>query len=346
MKQFMLKIICFLSPVIALQFYAYFFYSYSENPDLLRIGFIPSFYKGFKKNLKEEYIKDIYFTNLSKTKKRKFKILTIGDSFSEQKNYGYKNYLAEKFDVLHVDRFISQNQIQTLCGMLNSDFFDTYQIDYVVLENVERSFVENIKYIDTSAILSFKQIDSIVKNYKSKSQNYQLNLYSNSALKLLYTSIQSLVESDFLANDEVYNAKINTTDLFSNNTNNLLFYHDDLKSVVVNNERGNVLKLNNLLNGICEKLRRKKIKLIVLPAPDKYDLYYDFIINKSKFSKPFFFENLEPLQKDYIYINAKSVLSKSINKFKDVYFYDDSHWSPIASKILAAEIEKQVKISD
>ena len=81
------------------------FYSDAESPDLLRLGYIPNIHKGyrdkFQLNEKEK------FDKLSNHKKKKYRILTIGDSFSEQAGYGYKNMLANDFSVLHVDRFIS-----------------------------------------------------------------------------------------------------------------------------------------------------------------------------------------------------------------------------------------------
>lgn len=95
-------------------------YSDTESPDLLRIGYIPNIYNGYR--TKFQLSINEKFDKLSNTKKNKYKILTIGDSFSEQAGFGYKNILANDFSVLHVDRFISNNQIQTLINLANGDF--------------------------------------------------------------------------------------------------------------------------------------------------------------------------------------------------------------------------------
>ncbi|WP_278020214.1 hypothetical protein [Flavobacterium ginsengisoli] len=79
-----------------------------------------------------------------------------------------------------------------------------------------------------------------------------------------------------------------------------------------------------------------------MPAPDKYDLYYDYILDKTNFPKPLFFQYLGFLKKDYIYIDSKRKLLDQLEVKKDMYFYDDTHWSPVASKIIANEIDKVV----
>ncbi len=129
---------------------------------------------------------------------------------------------------------------------------------------------------------------------------------------------------------------------FAVNENNLLFLFKDLSNLEGNNDFSSVQKLNNILNDLSNKLKSKKVKLIVLPAPDKYGLYYDYIADKTKFPRPLFFNHLSVLKKDYIYIDSKKILSAHLEVEKDIYFYDDSHWSPVASKIISNEIKKAI----
>ncbi|MNF12645.1 hypothetical protein D3C80_2142110 [compost metagenome] len=55
-----------------------------------------------------------------------------------------------------------------------------------------------------------------------------------------------------------------------------------------------------------------------------------------------FFQYLASLKKDYLYINSKKILSAQLENKKDIYFYDDTHWSPIASKIVADKIRNVI----
>lgn len=48
------------------------------------------------------------------------------------------------------------------------------------------------------------------------------------------------------------------------------------------------------------------------------------------------------MPKAYTYVDSKTLLSKAVKKYKDLYFYDDTHWSPIAAKLVAAEINTKL----
>ena len=134
--------------------------------------------------------------------------------------------------------------------------------------------------------------------------------------------------------------------LFSVATNDLLFLCSDLNGVKVNNNKKAVFKLNEVLSSLSKKCKDKGIALIVLPSPDKFDFFYDEIAEKQKYPRPLFFERFEKLPKEYIYINSKTILQEKLKNKKDVYFYDDTHWSPRSSKILAAELKKIIEKKD
>ena len=341
MRKFIYKTSFFFAPFILLYFISIILYSDTESPDLLRIGYIPNIYNGYR--TKFQLSINEKFDKLSNTKKNKYKILTIGDSFSEQAGFGYKNILANDFSVLHVDRFISNNQIQTLINLANGDFFDTYNVEYVILQNVERNIINNTKNIRINDKIMLCEIDSLIFNHKIKEVDYSYNFFSKATVKFpLYHIPKFFFQKNYLSNETVYNIELNTHSLFSNNSNKLLFYHKELKSTDKNNVKENIESLNILLNTIDQKLRQRNIKLIVLPTPDKYDLYYDYITEKKDLTKPIFFNLLKAKTKDYIYIDAKEILASKIKYEQDIYFYDDTHWSPVASKIIADNIKSEI----
>lgn len=345
MKRFILKSSLFIVPFFFLFTITSLFYSESESPDLLRLGLIPNIYKNYRNN--DTQVKEEKFVKLSSTKKNTFKIMTIGDSFSEQGANGYNNFLAEDFSLLHVDRFISRNQIQTLINLCNGDFFDTYHIEYVILQNVERNIINNIQNIRLNDSIMLNEIDSLIFNHKTKKVDHSYNLFSKTTIKFpLYYLPKFFVKKNYLSNELVYNVELNSSSLFSNKSNKLLFYYQDLESTDKNNIKENIECLNIILNAIAEKLQHRNIKLIVLPSPDKYDLYYDYITEKKDFKKPIFFDLMKGEKKEYIYIDAKEILASKMRNTQDVYFYDDTHWSPIAAKIIADKIKSEIEKSD
>ena len=163
----------------------------------------------------------------------------------------------------------------------------------------------------------------------------------NRMIKFPLQNIRCLFDDNAFDSD-TYQVKTKEN-LFSVNTNNLLFLSTDLSNVKVNNDTKAVALLNDVLNDLSKKLSLRGIKLIVLPSPDKFEFYYDYIIDNKKYPRPLFFENFEKLPKTYLYINTKKMLKKQMKNQKDIYFYDDTHWSPWASKIIANELESVIR---
>lgn len=294
---------------------------------------------------KKEFERKRNFTNVSEidlNDQSNFTILTIGDSFSEQGNTGYQSYLAEKsrFTVLHYDRFLHDNPIETLYGIFNGDLLDKVKVKYIVLQSVEREFVSRSNKPDSAKIVLRKSLTYKIRNqkkYRAVEQNDE-QFFSKATFRFpLYNICYNIDDNAYFSN--TYQVKTKGA-LFSNSDPELLFYTSDIEKVATNNEEAYIATLNTQLNSLSKKLRKKGIKLIVLPCPDKYDLYYDYIVDNTKYPKPLFFDRLGKLPKDYLYVNSKEVLGVAAKKQKDIYLYDDTHWSPIASEIIAAELAK------
>lgn len=336
-------------PFLILNLFTYIFYYKNKGSGFLRLGYIINLYPNYRTIFSKEFENKIYYTQISEqTNHRKYRILTIGDSFSEQNEIGYKNYLSKNKEntILHIDRFLSHNQVQTLYNLINGDFFEKYQFEYVILQNVERHFIDNIDNINTKKVITYNELNKLAKvKPKPKTENFNLNFPSINIFKFPYYTFQYYSKNTFLFDENVYKTEI-SNNLFSVENNKLLFYFYDVVATKKNNIEENVYKLNNVLNDLNNLLKKKGVKLIVLPSPDKYDIYFNYIINKEKFPKPLFFEHLKKMYKEYIYIDSKDVLSSAINKKKDIYFYDDTHWSPWASQIIAEEIEKMMILNN
>lgn len=345
MKRFIITSLLFLLPVIAVHLFTWIFYNPNKG-DLLRIGYIIDLYPNYRNIFKEEFEREITFSRMSDKKEtRKYKVLTIGDSFSEQNNYGYQNYLAKNnIEALHIESFLHKNQIQALYSLLNGDFFDQYNFDFVVLEFVERNAVELVENIDPAKVLTSQELGNLVNKPRAK-ETHNFKFPSDSVLKFPYYTFQYFRKNDYVFGGKTYRTEI-TEDLFSAGNKDLLFYFQDIVSVNKNSDENKVSRLNAVLNDLNSLLKKRGINLIVLPGPDKYDVYYEHILNKSNYPKPVFFEIFDKMNKDYVYINSKQILTNALTTKKDIYFYDDSHWSPWASQIIAEEVSKEIKLNE
>ena len=340
MKRLLVKTGLVCLPIFMLLVFVFVCYSTDEG-DLLRMGYV--FYKGdCRKVFKKELAKPILFDTISNSKiDKKYTVLTIGDSFSEQKGFGYNNYLIEgsNISVLHFDRFLHNNPIETVYGILNGNTLNKIKINYIILESVERGFVKrgyNINYKKRIDLDSIYEISKKHKNNVLKKENDIDKLPSRSVKFLFQNFLYFLDDNAYLS--DVY--KVKTTEkLFSIDANELLFFSDDIKNIKENNDLDKISHLNDELNKLSEILKMRGIKLIVLPCPDKYDFYYDFIVEKNRYPKPLFFDYFEKFPKKYIYINSKLVLKSEIKDKKDMYFFDDTHWAPISSMIIANRLK-------
>ncbi|MCP4520091.1 MAG: hypothetical protein GY827_00070 [Cytophagales bacterium] len=346
MKHFIKKNIFFLLPIIILYVITKVFYNH-EVGDLLRVGFI--FNDGTYRNSIENRFTEVspkreYISKINLKQKQKFDVLTIGDSFSEQGKYDYNNYITKYDDIsmIHFDRNLhpSTNPLQTLNNVINGNILDKLDVNFIILQSVERHIVRRTHKLDTLQALSLDSLCSKIEK-KTKSNNDQSIFFSDLILKAPLTSLMYAFY-DNPHYSKTYKVKT-ATELFTDNSNELLFYKDDLGSIKINNDTLGILKLNTTLNQLHHKLLNKGIQLIILPSPDKYDAYYQFIMNKEKYPEPIFFKYFNTLPKEYHCIDTKKIINTLHKAHKDVYYYDDTHWSPITAEVIGNEIAKIIK---
>ncbi|MDO4728065.1 MAG: hypothetical protein Q4B43_03555 [Bacteroidota bacterium] len=349
MKKFIIKTSFFVLPFIFFYFMNEKFSQQGEG-DLARLGdlyFNPSPYSQvvsqFDK-LPQKY-KKVSELNLNQT--HKVDVLTIGDSFSEGNQY--KGYLVHKgLSLLHVDRFLSEeNPMQNLVAFANSDFFDYIKPQYVVLQNVERYVIKRNAELDFSAEKDIESVknrisENLIKEERKKTSKRKVSFFSDATIRKPLNNLQFLFFVKPLDSD-IYRYRSNNNQLFTNNPKELLFYKEDIDFLSDKNDIEKIQNLNASFNEISRLLAKKGIKLIILIAPDKYDLYYPYIKNKDK-KQPVFFNFFDKLDKEFLYVPSYVILSDEIKKNKkDIYFYDDTHWSPNGALSISEEIYRIIK---
>jgi hypothetical protein len=341
MKKFIIKSSLFVIPFITLFALNKFLYNPTEG-DLVRLGYLYS-NPSPKSLIINRYMLPKHYKRLSEidlTSNTKFEVINIGDSFSDQDSVGFNNFLANKeVSVLHIDKFFSgNNPIQTLIQLLNSNFFEYISADYIVLQSVERDFNQRNKEINFDLSIDLDSLFNEIKKYKKKTPNYDLQFFSDATLKAPLANIQYCFDPK-PSYSQMYKYKSNNNNLFSNSPGELLFYQDDIDRLNTKNDSLSISESIEVMERINDLTAKNNIKLIVLVSPDKYDLYYPFINNNNNnLIKPLFFSIYEQAEKKYKNVNSYKILSEKIKKERDVYFYDDTHWSPRGAEIIADEL--------
>lgn len=319
----------------------------TNKGDLIRVGFVPDIDKDYRKKFDLKAFPP--FETILKHKKKKYDVLVVGDSFSRYQGRVYCGVLEQNsLSVLNIElrSWYKDNPIKTLLDLSKGDFFDNYTFDYVILESVERDITHRVNKIQKNDTLMLSDINDFIEysiNSPKKFHHNKSKFFSVLTLKYPLYIAPKRIFCDESYISGVYSARSNTNELFSNHTNKILFLDIDVERTPMNNDKNRVSELNDVVNSIALNLREKGMELIFLPAPDRFDFYYDEIKDKTNFPKPYFFDLMEKENKNYIYINTKQVLRQHIHSKQDIYFYDDTHWSPVGALIIGDTLVNIIK---
>lgn len=319
--------------------------------DLARLGYfnaVPALTKQREAPLR----KHIEFNNYIKnSNSEKIDVITIGDSFfNKESGYYFQDILASEYNynVLNIRCMYGFEALEMVAVLLNSGYLDLISPKAVIVESVGRASVtrygktlelNSSKYHfsknSIDAYYKMERKENMGKDYFFDPRMYEINT------KYLLSKFNLFIDKNHLTNSVQY-ANL-TKPLFSNpgNENLLIFYSDDLNNISQVNKQ-KVFKINDNLNTMAIALRDRKIQFMFLPAVDKYDLYSDFVENRSLNINPLF-SYMRELEKNYIFIDTKSILGFELSKGeKDIYWLDDSHWSWKGQAVVAEKVNKEL----
>lgn len=269
-------------------------------------------------------------------------MVTIGDSFSNGgaggKNRYYQDYISTIYNkkVLNLNIQNYKNYLEIIAFFANSGYLEKIGAKYVLIESVQREVLVRFARNDLNlAIKTDKNLETIFRNSMEtynieKLHNLKPSIINNLNLNAFIYNIKYYIKGYGKLNSSVYIEKLNKDLFTSKSSSKLAFYHEDIKKLSLETKE-NIELLNHNFNNLADILESKGIKLIFMPAVDKYNLYRPYIISNN-YSESIFFEYLSTLDKKYIFINTKEILSKNLeNSEKDIFYADDTHWSYKAS---------------
>ncbi len=346
--KFIAKTFLFAGPFVIMHVVNLLCYGLHEG-DLVRSGYLYS-NPSPKSEILKTYgaVEGVYdrVSSLQLKKPVNYTAMTIGDSFSQQSPSGYKDYLSltPGLSLLHFDRFlVDEKPIQTLSALVNGDFFDYVKVDYVVLQSVERWSVIRAGILNHNRKMDMADVREKIEANALPAAELKIGFFSDALIKIPAINIMYFF-MDRPPGSKTY--KVAAEDgLFSSAPGELLFFYQSLEFANINNDKNNVAALNKVLNKIHAKLLEKGVRLIVLISPDKYGLYYPYIKNRQAYERPLFFDHFSPMAKDYFYVDAKNILASRLPGQQDLYFYDDTHWSPLGAELISENIIEKINQS-
>lgn len=317
---------------------------YFITGDLTRLGYVSHL---IQPRTNEIDLPKQHFSKLDT--RQSYELLTIGDSFSQGhsggKNRYYQDYIAStlNWNVLSLEQFPqTTNYIETVMALSNSGFLEKYKIKYVLLESTQRRVVERFsKAEDYNFSFLLKEIENFYEHQKEHSFSLPLvSPINNGNFKfILYNMLYHFSDRAFFS--DVHKVKLNRPLFSIGSGKELLYYHKDILPIK-KHTLASLIEVNTHLNHLANQLKYQGIKLIFMPAVNKYDLYSDFIINNHSPKDPFF-DILNTLPKEYIFLDTKAILLEELIKGeKDIFYCDDTHWSYKASEVLMENLAVQL----
>ena len=333
MKKFLIKIFYTIFPlwilIVGCVIYISIYVTPRMSGDIGKLACIP-FGHEYNQFLQQSELKDTLFTTIKNTdsiSSISVDVLTIGDSFSQQGNMGYQNYLSLKgVDVVNCYRNLYSNSIQYAYNLLNNNIIDSTITKVLIVEIVERQFESSIKKFDVNRIELPQQESKKVPNEWSAARARDFILFKTGM------------------NTPIYKVQLQKEYFTSDEPTSLYFYHDDIdKGVSLN--KSSEKKAVEVFDILCNKAKEKGIYLLLMIAVDKYDLYQNQIVN-NKFPRKTINEDLERIIGDnpQLLLTKRCLLPFIENGEKDVFMFNNTHWSYKASEVVAEDIYNRISI--
>lgn len=256
-------------------------------------------------------------------------VLVVGDSFTViQSNYGYVNYLA--YQGLDVTKFVLYGMVspcQVALDLLNLGYVDSTNVRSMVVEIVERGFIGRMKDLSVNE-------DSIRKvPYKKKEGG---NMWKLSRVK-------DFVYYRFLGQNPITIFTLDRKYFEHEEPEKLYIYNDEFENFTIKDNQKELIRQN--IQMLFSLAKEKGIDLYFVVAVDKYDLFQTHIVNNTYPSKRINEDIKELMGENNNIILTKDTLKSMVDKgIKDVYLYDDTHWSYKASKAVGELIYSRMKI--
>lgn len=330
MKRFMIKFYAMMAIILGVIGYYVWFVQPELSGDMGRIGRIP-FGKEYNARLEKIYQNvPIRMHVIREDEEIADSIITIGDSFSLQfRALGYNNFLANSLgvSVSNITRDSYHRPEESFIRLVNNHKIPKGSI--VIVESVERG-----------CIIRLNDMNLETENLTSKSEvnngDVKLSVLDETIAWLrLYLGIKNSIR--------MYKT---SRDLFTHKTrHNELYIYDsrwdgdgDLRFVDNANESAIMKAWSNLY--LLHKFAEEHgVTLIYMIAADKYDVYEPFI-KEEHVKNP----TLDKLPEEDWIVNSKEILQKkAYDGVQDLYYINDTHWSPVGAQIIGEEIAKRVQ---
>jgi hypothetical protein len=244
---------------------------------------------------------------------------------------GYQNYLAAQgVSVANCTRGLYENPFQYAYNILDMGLVDSTNINVLVVQVGERDLVIRSEEFDVNKV-DIHELDSKSPSNGGRSANNWSLLRARDFL--MYR----------LDKCPVYKVTLDKDYFNSKEPRSLYFYCADITNGL-NIDEASKAKVQKVFQVLTQKAEERGIALVLLIPVDKYDMYQDHIVDNPYPRKTYVEDAREIFGDTPNVLLCKYLLTPLIERGeKDVFLFDDSHWSIKAAEIVGKELSKRVK---
>lgn len=349
MKKFLIKISYTVLPVwlLLVGLATYLWLTNDNSGDLMRLGLIdsgPEYTDSIRSNL----LPEVYYLgqdNDSVMRSDSCDVLVVGDSFSHGGGVGkhgdYVNYLAHdsgrKVVVFTPPDPTMTSPMQLAQALLKSKVIDSTNVKNLVVEEVERYLVDRHCGFNAGHWHIARPDQALVVNSPDPNPDSKKN--TGPLLR-----VKDYVFYHLFGANPIYKVRLSRPVFGGVKPDVLYFYNEDVKLGfdVTEAQQRNIV---SCYEEVIASARERGVNLIFLLACDKYDLYQNYILD-NPYPPKTLNEDIERWmapELDHFVISKRVLLPFVEQGVKDVYLFNDTHWSPASSKVIAGEIIKKLK---
>ena len=344
MRKFLIKISYTVLPMwlFFVGMAAYLWLTDDNSGDLMRLGLINGGSE-YTDSIRATLMPQVYYTGQeadSLMRADTCDVVVIGDSFSHGGGVGkegdYVNYLAHdsgrKVVVFTPMDPATANPMQVAYDAMKLGVLDSVNAPNLVVQEGERYLVTRHSQFVTT--------DTAVPHSQPRKESAAEGKREASPL----LRVKDFFFYHLFGANPIYTAQLSQPMFGGTEPGTLYFYNEDVKYGfdITAQQQEEILRC---FDQVLAMAREKGINLIILVACDKYDLYQDLIVDNSYPRKTLVddVERWTAADSDH-YVYAKRVLKPQVEQgVKDVFLFNDTHWSPVSSRLIAAEVIKKLK---
>lgn len=275
------------------------------------------------------------------------RIVTIGDSFSQQEERGYQNFLTHRLGepVTNIRLIQGTDPEQAALDLLQAGFFDTLpEVKWVIVESVERALVDRCLNLtpDRRTAESPLLREDDAAGSDSGSGNGLLGRAFRQSKDWMLLNLG-------LARNPVCTATLDRPCFtLPERERTLYFYKDDLDRLSVTDAE--LATVRESLRTLHERFQARGIELLFLMAVDKYECYQHFIVDKTvdnSYPQRPLGSRLQALDSLEFFVNPLPALRERLEAGEqDLYMAHDTHWSQKGARLAADLLYEKIRLSE